>query len=140
MRQQPPLGKAGQSGQGGHVNRFGQFHPPAIQIKRYMIGKIKQCLQRLFEPQQFCAERGGIGIKVEIACAGQPLLIRHGDLALKLDRIFKGQMRSDEICARRHHHCAPRRRRIRRIKRRAVIGDAIADGSVIAHIQPIEHF
>ena len=135
----PALGKAGQPGQGGHVDRRIQLDPAALQVQRHMVGEIEQRLKRLLEAQKLAAKGGGIGLKVIVAGAGQPRRIGHGQRALELDRVVEGQVRADEIAAGRHHHRAPRRCRIRRLERGAVVGHAVALGAIVAHIDPVEH-
>ena len=139
VRQDAALRKAGQPGQGGHVDRLGQLDPPPVQVQLHMVGKVEQCLQRLLEPRQFAAEGRRIGVQIVVAGAGKPLAVGHRQPALELHRIVDGQVGGDEVISRRHDHALARGRRIRRLEGGKVIAHAVALGTVVAHIHPVEH-
>ena len=106
-----------------------------------MVGVVKQRLQALAQPQPFGVEGRRIGRKIEVARQLQARGIRHRQPALKTHRRFDRQRAADEIDTRRHQNRTPAGQRVRRRrgKGREIIGHAVADRAIVAHIHPIHH-
>ncbi len=122
-----------------HVDRPVELDTPPLHVEGVVVGVVHQRLEALLERQHLVAEGVDVARQIEIADQDQARRVGHRQGAVEAHFRLHGEARTDVEGAIGHHHGAPARGSVGGLEGCPVVGHAIADRAVVAHVDHVHH-